>query len=207
MPVLRNARHAVDPSRALAFASLARPAVGADLSGAEHHLSVAFAAGGIADVVGARGRAEARASGSGTRSWSRTAAAPAAISPPSTVSSAAPDGYTLLATTSALAVNDTASATRAISTDDLRPVAIVAFSPDVLAVHPSNPAKNLKEFIANGQEKSFTYGSAGVGTGPHIGAEYFFREVAKVKVGARSVHGRRAGGGAPRSAIMSTRSC
>ena len=28
---------------------------------------------------------------------------------------------------------------------------------------------------------SFTYGSAGVGTGPHIGAEYFFREVAKVK--------------------------
>src|SRR5262249_34963766 len=27
----------------------------------------------------------------------------------------------------------------------------------------------------------FTYGSAGVGTGPHIGAEYFFREVAKVQ--------------------------
>jgi tripartite-type tricarboxylate transporter receptor subunit TctC len=42
-------------------------------------------------------------------------------------------------------------------------------------------AKDLKEFIANGKEKSFTYGSAGVGTGPHIGAEYFFREVAKVK--------------------------
>jgi tripartite-type tricarboxylate transporter receptor subunit TctC len=57
----------------------------------------------------------------------------------------------------------------------------VAISPDVLAVHPSNPAKDLRQFIAAGKEKSFTYGSAGVGTGPHIGAEYFFREVAKVK--------------------------
>jgi tripartite-type tricarboxylate transporter receptor subunit TctC len=55
----------------------------------------------------------------------------------------------------------------------------VAFSPDVLAVHPSNPAKDLREFVKSG--KSFTYGSAGVGTGPHIGAEYFFREVAKVE--------------------------
>ena len=51
----------------------------------------------------------------------------------------------------------------------------------MIAVHPSNPAKDLKEFIANAKEKSFTYGSAGVGTGPQIGAEYFFKEVAKVK--------------------------
>src|SRR6201982_4253612 len=29
--------------------------------------------------------------------------------------------------------------------------------------------------------RSFTYGSAGVGTGPHIGAEYFFREIAKMQ--------------------------
>jgi tripartite-type tricarboxylate transporter receptor subunit TctC len=48
-------------------------------------------------------------------------------------------------------------------------------------VHPSNPAKDLREFIAAARDKSFTYGSAGVGTGPHIGAEYFFREVAKMK--------------------------
>src|SRR5690606_7305347 len=43
------------------------------------------------------------------------------------------------------------------------------------------PAKNLKEFIANAKTKSFTYGSAGVGTGPQIGAEYFFKDIAKVK--------------------------
>jgi tripartite-type tricarboxylate transporter receptor subunit TctC len=144
---------------------------------------VAFAAGGIADVVarlvgqklserlgqtvvvenrgGAGGNLEARA-----------------------VSTAAPDGYTILATTSALAVNDTASRNKGYATEDLRTVALVAMSPDVLAVHPSNPAKDLREFIAAARDKSFTYGSAGVGTGPHIGAEYFFREVAKVK----SVH-------------------
>ena len=139
---------------------------------------VAFAAGGIADVVarligqrlserlahtvvvenrgGAGGNLAAKA-----------------------VSGAAPDGHTILVTTTSLAVNETATRHKGFSADDLRAVAIVAFSPDVLAVHPSNPAKDLREFIKSG--KSFTYGSAGVGTGPHIGAEYFFREVAKVQ--------------------------
>src|SRR6478735_5385398 len=93
---------------------------------------------------------------------------------------AAPDGYTLLATTTGLAVNMTASKNRGFEMNDVRPAAIVAISPDVIAVHPSNPAKDLKEFIANAKTKSFTYGSAGVGTGPQIGAEYFFKEVAKV---------------------------
>jgi tripartite-type tricarboxylate transporter receptor subunit TctC len=97
------------------------------------------------------------------------------------VSAAAPDGYTILATTTGLAVNETASKNKGFSVNDLRAVAIVAISPDILAVHPSNPAKDLEEFIRNGKEKSFTYGSAGVGTGPNIGAEYFFREVAKVQ--------------------------
>src|SRR5262249_54313660 len=100
------------------------------------------------------------------------------------VAQAAPDGYTLLATTSALAVNDSASRNKGYATEDLRPVAFVAISPDVIAIHPSNPAQDLKQFLTAARDKSFTFGSAGVGTGPHIGAEYFFREVAKVK----SVH-------------------
>jgi tripartite-type tricarboxylate transporter receptor subunit TctC len=97
------------------------------------------------------------------------------------VAGAAPDGHTLLVTTTALAVNYTASKNKGFENTDLRPVAIVAISPDVLAVHPSNPAKDLKAFVAAAKDKSFTYGSAGVGTGPYIGAEYFFKEVAKVK--------------------------
>ena len=141
---------------------------------------VAFAAGGIADVVGrlvgqkvgerlGRTVVIENRGGAGGNLGARA------------VAQATPDGYTLLATTSAVAVNDSASRNKGYATEDLRPVAFVAISPDVIAVHPSNPAKDLKEFIANAKEKSFTYGSAGVGTGPHIGAEYFFSEVAKVK--------------------------
>ncbi|HEY6703150.1 MAG TPA: tripartite tricarboxylate transporter substrate binding protein, partial [Xanthobacteraceae bacterium] len=95
------------------------------------------------------------------------------------------------ATTTALAVSETATKNKGFSTDDLRAIAIVALSPDVFVIHPSNPAKDLAEFVRNGKQKSFTYGSAGVGTGPHIGAEYFFREVAKVQ----AVHVPFTGGG------------
>jgi len=142
--------------------------------------TVAFAAGGIADVV-ARLIAqklserlkhtvvvENRGGAGGNLAARLVTAAP-------------PDGYAILATTTALAVNETASKNRGYTADDLRAIAIVALSPDVLAVHPSNPAKDLAEFIRTGRQRSFTYGSAGVGTGPHIGAEYFFREVAKVQ--------------------------
>jgi tripartite-type tricarboxylate transporter receptor subunit TctC len=141
---------------------------------------VAFAAGGIADVVarlvgqklgerlGHTVVVENRGGAGGNLAAKSVSGAPA-------------DGYTILATTTGLAVNETASKNKGFSANDLRAIAIVAISPDVLAVHPSNPAKDLKEFISNGKQKSFTYGSAGVGTGPHIGAEYFFREVAKVQ--------------------------
>jgi tripartite-type tricarboxylate transporter receptor subunit TctC len=141
---------------------------------------VAFPAGGLADIVGRlvstklsdRLKQSFVVENRGGAAGNLAAKAAAG---------AAPDGYTLLVTTSALAVNATASKSKGFETHDLRPVAIVAFSPDVIAIHPSNPAKTLKEFIANAKSKSFTYGSAGVGTGPYIGAEYFFREVAKVK--------------------------
>jgi tripartite-type tricarboxylate transporter receptor subunit TctC len=141
---------------------------------------VAFAAGGIADAIGRlvgqklgeRLKQSIVIENRGGAGGNLAARA---------VSTAAADGHTLLATTTALAVNDTATKNRGYNTSDLRAVAIVAISPDVLAVHPTNPAKTLKEFIANGKKAAFTYGSAGVGTAPHIGAEYLFREVAKVQ--------------------------
>jgi tripartite-type tricarboxylate transporter receptor subunit TctC len=150
---------------------------------------VAFAAGGIADTLGRlvatklgeRLKQNVVVENRGGAGGNLAAKA---------VATAAPDGYTVLATTSALAVNDSASKNKGYETNDLRPVAFVAFSPDVIAIHPSNPAKDLREFIANSKQKTFNYGSAGVGTGPHIGAEYFFKEVAK----ANSVHVPFAGG-------------
>jgi len=139
---------------------------------------VAFAAGGIADVVARLVGQKLSQRLAHTVVVENRGGAGGNLAAKA-VSGAAPDGHTILATTTSLAVNETATRHKGFSADDLRAVAIVAFSPDVLAVHPSNPAKDLREFVKSG--KSFTYGSAGVGTGPHIGAEYFFREVAKVQ--------------------------
>jgi len=163
----------------LMLAALAPPSAAQTYPSQNITVLVAFAAGGIADVV-ARfvGQKLSERLGQSVVIENRGGAGGNLAA--RAVSIAAADGYTILATTSALAVNETASKNKGFSADDLSTVALVAMSPDVLAVHPGNPAKDLREFVANGKRKSFTYGSAGVGTGPHIGAEYFFREVAKV---------------------------
>ncbi len=161
-------------------ATIAQPAAAQNYPTQNVTFVVGFAAGGIADVVARLVGLKLSDRLGHTVVVENRGGAGGNIAA-KVVTGAAADGYTILATTTGLAVNETASKNKGFSADDLRTVAIVAFSPDVLAVHPSNPAKDLQEFIKNGKEKSFTYGSAGVGTGPHIGAEYFFREVAKVK--------------------------
>jgi tripartite-type tricarboxylate transporter receptor subunit TctC len=165
---------------ALVLAGVAQPCRAQTYPSQNITVVVAFAAGGIADVV-ARFVGQKLSERLGQTVVIENRGGAGGNLAAKAVSSAPPDGHTLLATTSALAVNETASKNKGFSTDDLNPVALVAISPDVLAVHPSNPAKDLREFINTAKEKSFTYGSAGVGTGPHIGAEYFFREVAKAK--------------------------
>jgi tripartite-type tricarboxylate transporter receptor subunit TctC len=167
-------------SVAFVLADSARPCAAQSYPAQNVTMVVAFAAGGIADVV-ARLVGQKLTERLGQTVVVENRGGAGGNLAAKAVSSAAPDGYMILATTSALAVNETASKNKGFSTDDLSAIAIVAISPDVLAVHPSNPAKDLRQFIAAAKEKSFTYGSAGVGTGPHIGAEYFFREVAKVK--------------------------
>lgn len=168
---------------AIAAIALAQPAAAQSYPAQNITFVVAFPAGGLADVI-ARLVGQKLTERLGHTVVTENRGGAGGNLAARAVSAAAPDGYTILATTTALAVNETASKNRGFSVNDLRAVAIVAMSPDVLAVHPSNPAKDLKEFLANARDRSFTYGSAGVGTGPHIGAEYFFHEVAKV----RAVH-------------------
>jgi tripartite-type tricarboxylate transporter receptor subunit TctC len=96
------------------------------------------------------------------------------------VARAAPDGYTLLATTTALAINETLFENKQFSARDLKAVAMVASSPEALATSSDNLAGNLSEFIKAMSGKVINFGSAGVGTGSHIQAEYFFKFLAKV---------------------------
>jgi tripartite-type tricarboxylate transporter receptor subunit TctC len=96
------------------------------------------------------------------------------------VARAAPDGYTLLATTTALAINETLHQNNPFSRTDLKAIAIPASSPEALATNPSNPANNLVDFIKEMHGRTINFGSAGVGTGSHIEAAYFFKFLAKV---------------------------
>jgi tripartite-type tricarboxylate transporter receptor subunit TctC len=89
---------------------------------------------------------------------------------------AAPDGYTLLVVASPhinleiLSTNKTYQLMR-----DFTAVA-VAFSTDaVMVVHPSVPAKTVKEFIALAKSKpgALTYASSGPGSNKHLGGELF----------------------------------
>jgi len=99
----------------------------------------------------------------------------------SAVARATPDGYTLLVTTTAVAINETLRPNKGFAASDLKPVAIVASSPEALVTGMANPAANLADFLKAAKGKSITFASAGVGSGSHIAAEYFFKEIAKIQ--------------------------
>ena len=143
-------------------------------------LVVAFAAGGVADTL-------ARMVGQGL---SERLHQPVVVEnrggaggniAASVVAHAAPDGYTLLVTTTAIAINETLRETKTFAATDFKTVAIVASSPEALVTSPSNPANNLAEFVKAAKGKTINFGSAGVGSGSHIEAEYFFKKIAGIE--------------------------
>jgi tripartite-type tricarboxylate transporter receptor subunit TctC len=140
---------------------------------------VAFAPGGVADTVarlvgqglGAKLGRTVIVENRGGAGGNIAAAA---------VARAAPDGYSLLVTTTALAINETLRTNKGFSAGDFRTVAIVASSPESLITSASNPSNNLADFMKAAKGKSINFGTAGVGSGSHIAAEYFFKEIAKI---------------------------
>ena len=90
------------------------------------------------------------------------------------VAKAAPDGYTLLLSAFAHAVNPALYPRMTFDTEkDFASVAMVATSANVYAVHPSVAATSLKELIAlaRAQPGKLTFGSAGNGTASHLAGE------------------------------------
>lgn len=106
----------------------------------------------------------------------------------------APDGYTLLlGSTSEISINPHLYAKLTYSPlRDLAPVAIVAYTPLVLAVHPSMPTRSVKELIALAKTRpgDINFASAGNGTTTHLTAEIF-----RSATGVRIVHVPYKGGG------------
>src|SRR5918999_723516 len=92
------------------------------------------------------------------------------------VAKAAPDGYTLLMSPSTLATNPTAY--KKMPYDALRdfaPITQTLFVPNLIVIHPSLPARTVKEFVAFARARpgEVMYASAGVGTNPHLTIELF----------------------------------
>ncbi len=98
-----------------------------------------------------------------------------------TVAHATADGYTLLATTASVAVNETYYKNKNFTAADLRAVAIPAGAPESLVVAPNDPAKNLADLVQAGRAKPFNYASPGIGTSSHVAAAYFFKMLAKIE--------------------------
>jgi tripartite-type tricarboxylate transporter receptor subunit TctC len=88
---------------------------------------------------------------------------------------AVPDGYTLLMTNIAHSINVTLY--RKLNYDylkDFSPVTRLASTPNILVVHPSIPAKSVKELIALAKAKpGMNYASSGSGSAPHLAGELF----------------------------------
>jgi hypothetical protein len=99
------------------------------------------------------------------------------------VARSAPDGYTTLMATSAFPVNFGLYQKVPYKLGDFAPISNIAESPNVLALHPSVPAKNVKELIAllRSRPGQINYGSGGVGGSTHLAAE-LFKLLAKVDV-------------------------
>ncbi len=99
------------------------------------------------------------------------------------IAKAAPDGHTLLiSAVSSLAISATFYEKPQYELlKDLTPVGIVGSVPNVLVVHPSVLAENVKEFIALAKSKpgELTFASAGPGTTVHFAGE-LFKMMAKV---------------------------
>ena len=87
------------------------------------------------------------------------------------VAKAQPDGYTVLLTVSSHSINQALFPKLPFDTErDLRGVTLIGALPQVIAVHPSVPANNLKEWLALGKKepKYLNFGTGGVGSPGHF---------------------------------------
>ena len=87
-----------------------------------------------------------------------------------------PDGYTILFVSSSYTVNPSLYAKSPYDPDrDFAPVTKAAGSPNGLFVHPSIPAKSVKELVdlLRANPGKYTFASPGIGTTPHLSSELF----------------------------------
>jgi tripartite-type tricarboxylate transporter receptor subunit TctC len=99
---------------------------------------------------------------------------------------AASDGYTLTMVSTGFMVNMSLYAKVPYdAVKDFAPITMVAYSPNVIAVHPSVPARSVKELIdlIKANPGKYTFAGPGIGSTPHLSGELF-----KQRFGLDMVH-------------------
>jgi tripartite-type tricarboxylate transporter receptor subunit TctC len=134
---------------------------------------VPFAAGGPTDVIG-RLVAERLSDLLGQQVYVENMPGAGGNLGVVTAKHAAPDGYTVVAVSTGFIINPSLYIDAGYDPlKDFAPISLVAASPNVVAVHPSVPAKNLKELVAliKADPGKYSYAQLSTGSTPHLAAE------------------------------------
>jgi tripartite-type tricarboxylate transporter receptor subunit TctC len=101
------------------------------------------------------------------------------------VAKAQPDGYTLVMVASTYATTSAYGRPSYDPIDGIQPIILIGTTGLVLAVHPSIPAKSVKELVGHAKANpgKLNYSSVGPGSIPHLALELF-----KLETGVQCVH-------------------
>ena len=93
------------------------------------------------------------------------------------------DGYTVLAHSSAYAVNPSLLGNTGFDAEkDMIPIAVIGQQANLIFVHADFPARTLAELFERAKKEKLAYASPSSGTTPHLTAENLFKVRAKVDI-------------------------
>jgi tripartite-type tricarboxylate transporter receptor subunit TctC len=136
---------------------------------------VGFTAGGPTDVI-ARIVAEKLSTSLGQQFYVENKPGAGSNIASAEVAKAPPDGYTLSVVSTGFMVNMSLYASVPYdAVKDFAPITMVAFSPNVISVHPPIPAKTVKELVEliKANPGKYTFAGPGIGSTPHLSGELF----------------------------------